>query len=186
MTAKSDNPEKIKKFGIDHDIFLYGERIESFLDLGGGKIGTERLTEAIFLTDQRVIHFHKNKGVHKVVSLSLGEVNAAEVISRGRGYSGYLWWLMSFVAGIMLWQVWDAQPWSPLAAIGVMLVGSYLLIDHMLTSKNIRIVIHAGTSILDCSVLSEDNFDAMQEFVTQIFQLKRGKTGRDDPDPLLL
>ena len=157
--------------GIESGTLLEGETIDTGLSLGdaGAEDGPR---QAVFLTDQRVIHLNNNGGSRSAVFVSLDDVDSVEVASQARGLGGYIWGALSLVAAFMLWQVWDSPTWSPLAGIAVILIGVYLVVDHMLLPKNVLIKIRAGATDVECGLKSEVNSEDTRAFVNRLFQLK--------------
>lgn len=182
MSAETQEADQIESLGIESGTLLEGERLDTGLTLGdngnGGGSG-----QAVFLTDQRVIHLNNNGGSRSAVFVSLHDVEAVEVARQGRGYGGYVWGALSLLVGIMLWQVWDSPTWSPLAGIAVVLIGVYLVVDHIMMPKNLSIKIRAGATDVECGVASEANSEDTGAFVNRLFQLKNGgrSTGADRP-----
>jgi hypothetical protein len=173
----------MEKLGIRDVTLMDGERIEASLNLGDGRPDlSSRDTDALLLTDRRIIHLHAKSPGRKAVFASLQDINAAEIRTESNGYSGYVWGGLAFVVAALLWQVWDQPLVSPLAAAAVAMMGVYLIVDHKLSPPRMRATFQAGSATLECEV-NDRASEEIYPFVNRLFHLKEERDGRADAAP---
>ena len=161
---------ELEKLGFGDVTMMDGERIVATLNL---RDGPGDGTDAIMLTDKRLIHLVEKGRNREAALVSLQDVSAVEINSERRGgYSGFIWGALALVAALLVWRVWDNPALSFLAALGVALMGVYLVVDQLLSPNTLRAVFRAGSHQLELSVDNAHESGDVYAFANRLFELK--------------
>ena len=173
----------IEKTRFGDVAMMDGESVDCALNLRDGLVeNPSEGGDLILLTDRRVIHLSANGKDRKVVYVPLQEVSAAEVATESSGFGGYIWGGLAFVIAALIWRVWDNPFWSVAAAVGLVLMGVYLILDQVYSPQGVRAVFRAGTSEIKCDVGSANASKDLHTFVNRLFQLKGDGTQGERKD----
>lgn len=150
-----------------------GEHVDSILNVSNVKnAGEDSGADVIVLTNKRIIQTGSDRRVQKVIFTSLKDVDTIEVTRHSKGYGGYVWGVLAVVASLGIWQVWDSTTWSPIIALAVLLVGVYLVVDHVITPRSNQAMFKTSASTLQCDIDKEENSVQVYTFINRLFQLK--------------
>ena len=162
-------------------VLMDGERIESVLSLRNGlSKGYQGGSEAILLTDKRVIHLNANGQRRDSLFLSIQDVDVVEITNPREGFGVFLWSGLSLIVAIALWFVWDHPFGSPVAAVAVALMGVYVIGDRILSAGATHTTLRSGSSRLKWELKTAQASQDTYTFVNQLFQLK-GDAGKEQP-----
>ncbi len=156
---------------------LDGEQVDRGLNTTpGADRAKEENPDMVLLTNRRVIHLKTNGRGRKAVFVSLQDIDSVELLAKRQTRGAVVWGGLSFLVAVMLWQVWD-HPWaSALAALAVMLIGVYLVVDRLSMPGRVRISFSAGSSNLECEVGADGSGDNIM-FINRLFDLKSQQLG---------
>ncbi len=156
-----------------------GERVDSVFDLENGLVedGSE-LSEVLLLTSRRVVHLRGKGGQRRAVFLPLRNVDAVEVTNQPEGYGAFVWAGLALIVAILVWQVWD-HGLAPLAALVVLGMGVYLVVDRLVFPGNAYAVVNSGSSQLRLDLTSEGASRDIYDLSNRVFELQeQGVNGR--------
>ena len=166
---------------------LEGERAETTLSLSDDPKGKRRAsTDVLVLTDRRLIHLLDDGGTRQTVFVWLADIIAVRVgTERIGGVGGYIWGILSIIAAILVWSVWDRPVLDVVAAGALLLMGAYLVWDRLNTSPLFQMAISAGGSQMTMNVHRSVAPELVYAFTNRLFETKaRGaRSDEDDDDP---
>ena len=166
---------------------LEGERAETTLSLSDDPKGKRRAaTDMLVLTDRRLIHLIDDGGTRQTVFVWLADVIAVRVgTERTGGVGGYVWGILSIIAAILVWSVWDRPVLDAVAAGVLLLMGAYLVWDRLNTPPLFQMAISAGGSQMTMNVHRSVDPELVYAFANRLFETKaRGsRSDGDDDDP---
>lgn len=148
------------------------ERVDSVFDVENGLVSDgQDLSEVLLLTNRRVIHLNGRRDRRQAVFVSLLNVDAVEVTNQPQGYGAFVWAGLALLVAVGVWQAWD-HPLKPLAALLVVAMGVYLVVDRLLFPGNAYAVVNAGPSQLRLKINSASSSRDIYELVNRLFQLQ--------------
>ena len=100
-----------------------GERAETTISLSDDPKGRRgAATDMLVLTDRRLIHLADDGRAREAVFIWLADIIAVRVgTERTGGVGGYVWGVLSVIAAILVWSIWD-RPVLDVVAAGVLLL----------------------------------------------------------------
>ena len=163
---------------------LDGERAETTLSLSDDPKGKRRAaTDVLVLTDRRLIHLLDDGRARQTVFVWLADIIAVRVgTERTGGVGGYVWGILSIIAAILVWRVWNQPVLDAVAAGVLLLMGAYLVWDRLNTPPLFQIAISAGGSQMTMNVHRSVPPELVQTFVNRLFETKARKLRPDDDD----
>ena len=86
-----------------------GERAETTISLSDDPKGRRgAATDMLVLTDRRLIHLADDGRAREAVFIWLADIIAVRVgTERTGGVGGYVWGVLSVIAAILVWSIWD-------------------------------------------------------------------------------
>ena len=160
-------------------VLMDGESVDSTLNTGNGRSDGEATgADVIVLTDKRVIQIGSNGRSHHVTFVSLKDVDTVEVTKHRKGHGGYVWGALAVLVSVGVWRLWDSPTWSPLAALAVLFMGIYLVVDHVISPGATQAIFRAGASVLQYDIGKDEQSAEAYTFISRLFQLK-GDAERD-------
>ncbi len=168
-----------------HVTLLDGERVETTLSLSDDrKRSRGSSTDALVLTDRRLIHLAAGGSARQAVFIWLADIIAVRVgTERIGGIGGYIWGLLSIVAAILVWVVWDRPVLDVVAAAILLLMGAYLVWERINTPPIFQIAVSAGGSQMTMDIHRSVPQAGVYEFVNRLFETKARAANADDDDP---
>ena len=170
----------LQRLGFGEVSLIEGEKIDTLLDLrDGAGVGSTQDPEVVLLTDRRVIHLASNGRRRKAVFMAIQDIDGVEIDSEREGrYAAFIWGGLALFVAVMLWQVWDQPYWSVVAAVGVVLMGAYLMVDRLISSATMRATFKAGSSEVQCALQSDKAAHDIYTLVNRLGELQSA-AGRD-------
>ena len=165
---------------------LDGERAETTLSLSEEPRGRRRsATDALVLTDRRLIHLLDDGHSRQTVFIWLADIIAVRVgTERTGGVGGYIWGILSIIAAILVWSVWDRPVLDVVVAGVLLLMGAYLVWDRLNTPPLFQMAVSAGGSQMTMNVHRSVPPELVHAFTNRLFEAKaRGARPDDDDDP---
>ena len=166
---------------------LEGERAETTLSLSDDPKGRGRAaTDMLVLTDRRLIHLLDDGRAHQTVFIWLADIIAVRVgTERTGGVGGYVWGILSIIAAILVWSVWDRPVLDVVAAGVLLLMGAYLVWDRLNTPPLFQMAISAGGSQMTMNVHRSVDPELVYAFTNRLFETKTrgGRSDDEDDDP---
>ena len=155
-----------------------GEKIVQILNATVGIEGTNRVNpDMLLLTNRRIIHLETSGGNRKTAFVSLKDIESVEMLSKRQTRAAVIWGAVSFLTALMLWQAWN-HPWaSALAALALILIGVYLMVDRLRLPDRVHISFKTGSTTLNCNLEANSSNDG-NIFVNKLFDLK--SQGQED------
>ena len=99
------------------------------------------------------------------------------MLSKRQTRAAVIWGAVSFLTALMLWQAWN-HPWaSALAALALILIGVYLMVDRLRLPDRVHISFKTGSTTLNCNLEANSSNDG-NIFVNKLFDLK--SQGQED------
>ena len=138
----------------------------------------------LVLTDRRLIHLLDDGRASQSVFVWLADIIAVRVgTERTGGVGGYVWGVLSIIAAILVWSVWDRPVLDVVAAGVLLLMGAYLVWDRLNTPPLFQIAISAGGSQMTMNVHRSVDPELVYAFANRLFETKaRGARSDDDDD----
>ena len=183
MAVLSDQIDLKQTSFTDVDL-LDGERAETTLSLSDDSKGRRRTaTDMLVLTDRRLIHLLDDGRGRQTVFVWLADIIAVRVgTERTGGVGGYVWGVLSIIAAILVWSVWN-QPVLDVVAAGVLLLmGAYLVWDRLNTPPLFQMAISAGGSQMTMNVHQSVPTELVYAFTNRLFETKARSARSDDDD----
>ena len=166
---------------------LDGERAETTLSLSDDpKRRRGAATDMLVLTDRRLIHLADDGRAREAVFIWLADIIAVRVgTERTGGVGGYVWGILSIIAAILVWSIWDRPVLDVVAAGVLLLMGAYLVWDRLNTPPLFQMAISAGASQMSMNVHRSVPPELVYAFANRLFEAKaRGaRSDEDDDDP---
>lgn len=151
-----------------------GEHVESSLNLNRDGAGDR---DVLLLTDRRLIQIGAGSQQRSVSFMAVRDVDSASITTEPRGYGGYIWGVLSLFVAAMLWTIWDHPVGSVVAPIVVVLMGVYLVVDHVLSVGNLVAYFKAGSSVISVKLDEHVPSEELSAFLNRVFELKEGRDG---------
>ena len=154
-------------------ILLEGEQIAATLETGGGKslISTGR-HEALVLTDSRIIHSSRGGRHQGSVIVSVRDIDSVEVTSVRPGIGPYLWAALAVVLSVVLYQIIDDGTWQVVAALVVLVMGAYLVVNQVLDSGEPTAVFRTSSSEIRWLFDPKKDSEAVYDFINRLYEVK--------------
>ena len=154
-----------------------GERVDSALDLMGGRGSSNNsVRRLLLLTDRRVIHLDGKTQNHTAVFASLEDVDAVEIVQEDEGSGALVWAGLAFIAALFLYFVIDNVAGRISGTAAVVLLGVYLIGDRLVSSGPSVMVLRAGPAELRCGLRNGRTLDDAYPFINRVFELKSEAT----------
>lgn len=134
--------------------------------------GKTKDIDAIFMTNLRIIKLGSSKGEKTVVFSSLDDIDSVSVVQDDIGIRGYVWGLLSFAASIISWHMWDHPIGSPAGSLALLLMGIYLIVDHKLSIRRLKILFKTSSSTIEYLADPTATTQHIYDFVNRLFNLK--------------
>lgn len=148
------------------------ERVDSVFDLENGLVDDgQDLSEVLVLTTRRIVHLKGKDSRRRVVFMPLRNVDAVEVTNQRERYGAFVWAGLALLVALMVWQIWD-NALAPLAALIVLAMGVYLVVDRLMFPGNAYAVVNSGSSQIRLEITSEPASRDIYEFSNHLFQLQ--------------
>ena len=165
---------ELEKLGFKDVDIIDGEHVQTMLNLRReSKDQYDSDSNVVILTDKRLIHLKATGRNRHAVFVSLNDVFAIEVTSEHPGgWGGYLWGGLAFLLALVVWQVWNRPVLDVAAAIVLVAVGVYLIIDHITSPLILNTVVRTGSSQLPLQADSSVSPQAVYQFVNHVFLTK--------------
>jgi hypothetical protein len=164
---------------------LDGERAETTLSLSDDpKRRRGAATDMLVLTDRRLIHLADDGRAREAVFIWLADIIAVRVgTERTGGVGGYVWGVLSIIAAILVWSIWDRPVLDVVAAGVLLLMGAYLVWDRLNTPPLFQMAVSAGGSQMSMNVHRSVSPELVYEFTNRLFETKaRGPRSDEDGD----
>ena len=154
-------------------ILLEGEQIVVALETGGGTslMSFGRL-ETLVLTDNRIIHSSKGGRRQSSVIAEVQDIDSVEVTSVRPGIGAYLWAVLAVVLSVVLYQIIDDSAWQVVAALAVLVMGAYLVVNQILDSGEPTAVFRTGSSEIRWLYDAKKDSEAVYDFINRLYQVK--------------
>ena len=150
-----------------------GETIDSFLNLtDSGDNEQHENANVILLTNARVIYVILNGNETSTNFAALESIDGVEVTSEGKGYMPYVWGILGVIAAFMIWRVWENPIGSLISAILVVLMGSYLVFDHMTSSRTKQLIFKTRSFQFHCNLQYDKPDRDIYRFIDRLFHLR--------------
>ena len=162
---------RLSQFGFDELSLLDGERVEISLDLAEGSPESPD-PDVLLLTDRRLMHLNGNPKNRKASMASVQDILITEMLTEKEGIAAFIWAGLSFVVGLMLWQVVDHPLGSAAAGIVLCLMGVYLIFDRVTSHGKNMLVFKAGVGDMKVEVRNEDARSKLDSLIHRLFELK--------------
>ena len=162
----------LNDYGLDGIVLMDGERIDSTLHPDDEGDEDANGSDVIILTDRRIIHTHGADKRRKTVFAAIQDIDSVEVGTQSEGRGSYVWAGLAFIVAILLFFVIENSTGRVLAPVVVMIMGAYLIIDHLLAPRRRLVTFKAGLSQFDCSLESERASTDIYPFINRLYELK--------------
>ena len=167
-------------------ILLEGERIAVALETGSGNgnlwFGRH---EALILTDSRIIHSSAGGRRRGTVIAAVRDVDSVEVTSVRPGVGAYFWAALAVVLSLVLFLNIEHDTWRILAALVVLAMGAYLVVNQVLDSGEPTAVFRTGGSEIRWLYDAKKDSEAVYDFINRLYEVKesslRGRNGTFSP-----
>ena len=154
-------------------ILLDGEQIAAALETGGGNghlwFGRH---EALVLTDSRIIHSSAGGRRRGTVFAAVRDIDSVEVTSVRPGIGAYFWAALAVVLSLVLFLNIDHDTWRILAALVVLAMGVYLVVNQMLDSGEPTAVFRTGGSEIKWLFDAKKDSEAVYGFINRLYQVR--------------
>lgn len=150
-------------------ILMDSEYTESTLNLSTKKSKTRNI---LVLTNRRVIQIGGVSQQQNMAFIALKDINSATIQPERRGFRGYVWGALSLLIAVILWTNWNQPIGSVIVPIIVVLMGIYLVLDHVLSAKNLVVSFYSGPYSISGKVEESIPSENLTRFVNRIFELK--------------
>ena len=164
---------------------LDGERAETTLSLSDDPKGRRSpATDILILTDRRLVHLADDGRSRQAVFIWLDDIIAVRVgTERTGGVGGYVWGILSIIAAILVWSIWDRPVLDVVAAGVLLLMGAYLVWDRLNTPPLFQMAVSAGGSQMMMNVHRSVPPELVYAFTNRLFETKaRGPRPDEDGD----
>jgi hypothetical protein len=176
-TASQDTEDKdtanttriSEAYGLHESVLMSGEYTESSLDLN--KEG-EKPRNILVVTNRRLIQIGEVSRQGSMSFIAIRDVNSAVIQPEHRGYRGYIWGALSLFIAAILWTNWNQPIGSVVLPIIVVAMGIYLVLDHILSARNLVVSFHSGSYSITGKVGEHISSENLTAFVNRIFELK--------------
>ena len=162
--------ESHRSQGLD---LLDGEDIEQVVRLGDAS-DEDASGTLLLLTDKRVIYLSGEGKRRRAMYASVRDVQAVEIGYHARGSSAYVWAGLAFLAAFFLFFVIENTLGRVAGPVLVAGMGVYLIVDNLLTPNKQFVVFRAAGGQLLVDLDGDGATEAVDEFITRLFQLKEG------------
>ena len=167
-------------------ILLEGERIAVALETGAGNgnlwFGRH---EALILTDSRIIHSSAGGRRRGTVIAAVRDVDSVEVTSVRPGVGAYFWAALAVVLSVVLYQIIEDGTWQIVAALAVLVMGAYLVVNQVLDSGEPTAVFRTNNSEIRWLFDAKKDSEAVYEFINRLYEVKesslQGRNGTFSP-----
>ena len=156
-------------YGLHESVLMGGEYTESSLDLN--KEG-EKPRNILIVTNRRLIQIGEVSRQGSMSFIAIRDVNSAIIQPEHRGYRGYIWGALSLFIAAILWTNWNQPIGSVVLPIIVVAMGIYLVLDHILSARNLVVSFHSGSYSITGKVGEHISSENLTAFVNRIFELK--------------
>ncbi len=152
---------------------LEGERIAAALETGGGNGQMWfRRRETLILTDSRLIHSSEGGRRRGTVIVAVRDVDSVEVTSVRPGIGAYVWAALAVVLSLVLFLNIEHDTWRILAALVVLAMGVYLVVNQILDSGEPTAVFRTGGSEIRWPYDVKKDSEAVYDFINRLYQVK--------------
>lgn len=162
----ASNPEA---YDLPELILMDSEYTESTLNLSTKKSKTRHI---LVLTNRRVIQIGEVSRQRSMAFIALKDINSATIQPERRGFRGYVWGALSLLIAVILWTNWNQPIGSVIVPIIVVLMGIYLVLDHILSAKNLVVSFYSGPYSISGKVEESIPSENLTRFVNRVFELK--------------
>lgn len=171
--AGSDNitntTAKPETHDLDELVLMNGEHTESSLNLNRDGAKSRNI---LILTNRRLIQIGQVSRQRSVSFVAISGVDSVIIEAERRGYRGYIWGVLSLFIAAILWTNWNQPIGSVIVPIMVILMGIYLVIDHILSVRNLVVSFKVGSSVINAKLDEHIPSEKLTTFVNRIFELK--------------
>ena len=154
-------------------ILLDGEQIAAELETGrdNGHLWSGR-HEALILTDSRIIHASTGGRRRGAVIAAVRDIDSVEVTSVRPGIGAYLWAILAVVLSVVLYRIIEDGTWQVVAALAVLVMGAYLVVNQVLDSGEPTAVFRTGGSEIRWLFDAKKDSEAVYGFINRLYQVK--------------
>ena len=158
-------------------ILLDGEQIAAELETGSdnGHLWSGR-HEALILTDSRIIHASTGGRRRGAVIAAVRDIDSVEVTSVRPGIGAYLWAILAVVLSVVLYRIIEDGTWQVVAALAVLVMGAYLVVNQVLDSGEPTAVFRTGGSEIRWLYDAKKDSEAVYDFINRLYQVKASST----------
>ena len=150
-----------------------GETIDSILDLNKptNNMSSDK-TNVVLLTNARVIHLVQDGSKTSTNFAVLESIDGVEVASEGKSYTHYVWGALSIIAAFTIWRIWQDSIASLISSALVLLMGSYLVFDHMTNSRTKHLIFKTRSFQFQCNLQYKKSDTDVYQFIDRFFDLR--------------
>ena len=154
-------------------ILLDGEQIAAELETGSdnGHLWSGR-HEALILTDSRIIHSSAGGRRRGAVIAAVRDIDSVEVTSVRPGVGAYFWAALAVVLSLVLFLNIDDGTWRVVAALVVLAMGVYLVVNQVLDSGEPTAVFRTGVSEIRWLFDAKKDSEAVYDFINRLYEVK--------------
>ena len=154
-----------------HGVELFeGERVDYLIDTAGER--SSESGDALLLTNHRVIRISRSARSRQIVMASIEDIGSVEISAIGQGFSAYLWAGLAVILSVILYTMIDHDVWKVVAALAVLSMGVYLIVNRLLDSGSPSVVVRAGETEIRWQFDAKNDSDQIHGFVKRLYQAK--------------
>ena len=100
------------------------------------------------------------------------DIDSVEVTSVRPGIGAYFWAALAVILSVVLYQIIEDGTWQIVAALAVLVMGAYLVVNQVLDSGEPTAVFRTNNSEIRWLFDAKKDSEAVYEFINRLYEVK--------------